>query len=195
MAIINYLVEGEIDEIIAHQIIFRLGHEIGVGYGKRGVGYIQKKIQNFNETAQSILYLVLVDFMDTKLECPAQVISNWLPNKNELMFFRVVVREIESWVLADRESLAAFLNVNIELIPAKPENEPDPKRKLVNIARKSQSKKIRDALVPDQNSTAQVGKLYTSEIKRFVSDFWNIDTARKNSPSLNKCLLRLSEID
>ncbi len=195
MAIINYLVEGEIDEIIAHQIIFRLGHEIGVGYGKRGVGYIQKKIQNFNETAQSILYLVLVDFMDTKLECPAQVISNWLPNKNELMFFRVVVREIESWVLADRESLAAFLNVNIELIPAKPENEPDPKRKLVNIARKSQSKKIRDALVPDQNSTAQVGKLYTSEIKRFVSNFWNIDTARKNSPSLNKCLLRLSEID
>lgn len=195
MAIINYLVEGEIDEIIAHQIISRLGHEIGVGYGKRGVGYIQKKIQNFNETAQSILYLVLVDFMDTKLECPAQVISNWLPNKNELMFFRVVVREIESWVLADRESLAAFLNVNIELIPAKPENEPDPKRKLVNIARKSRSKKIRDALVPDQNSTAQVGKLYTSEIKRFVSDFWNIDTARKNSPSLNKCLLRLSEID
>ncbi len=195
MAIINYLVEGEIDEIIALQIISRLGHDIGVGYGKRGAGYIQNKIQNFNKTAQSILYLVLVDFMDTKLECPAQVISEWLPHKNELMFFRVVVREIESWVLADRENLAAFLNVNIELIPVSPESEPDPKRKLINIARKSRSKKIRDALVPDQNSTAQVGKLYTSEIKRFVSNSWNIDNARKNSPSLDKCLFRLSEID
>ena len=80
-------------------------------------------------------------------------------------------------------------------MPTNPESEPDPKRKLVNIARKSRSKKIRDALVPDQNSTAQVGKLYTSEMKRFVSDFWNIDTARKNSPSLDKCLKRLSEIE
>lgn len=195
MATINLLVEGEIDEIIAHKLIFGVGHLVGACYGKKGYPYIKNKIQDFNKSAQNIYYLALVDFMDTKLECPAQVISNWLPNKNELMFFRVVVREIESWILADRESLAAFLNVNIELIPAKPETEPDPKRKLVNIARKSRSKKIRDALVPDQNSTAQVGKLYTSEIKRFVSDFWNIDTARENSPSLNKCLLRLSEID
>lgn len=195
MAIINYLVEGEIDEIVALRIISNLGHDIGVGYGKRGIGYIQNKIQTFNQTAQNIFYLVLVDFMDTKLECPSQVISNWLPHKNNLMFFRVVVREIESWILADRKNLAAFLNVNIELIPLTPEIEPDPKRKLVNIARKSRSKRIRDAFVPEQNSTAQVGKLYTSEMKRFVSTFWDIDAARKNSPSLEKCLQRLSEID
>lgn len=195
MAFINYLVEGEIDEIIALRIISNSGHDIGVGYGKRGIGYIQNKIQNFNQTAQSVFYLVLVDFMDTKLECPPQVVSRWLPHKNNLMFFRVVVREIESWVLADRENLATFLNVNIELMPINPESELDPKRKLVNIARKSRSKRIRDALVPDQDSTAQVGKLYTSEMKRFVSNFWNIDTARKNSPSLDKCLKRLLEIE
>lgn len=195
MAIINYIVEGEIDEIIALRIINNLGHEIGTGFGKKGVGYIQNKIQNFNQTAHNIIYLVLVDFMDTKLECPPQIVSNWLPHRKQLMLLRVVVREIESWILADRENLAEFLNVNIEIIPTKPENEPDPKRKLINIARKSRTKKIRDALVPDQNSTAQVGKLYTSEMKRFVSEFWNIDTARKNSPSLNKCIIRLSEIN
>ena len=73
-------------------------------------------------------------------------------------------------------------------------NENDPKQKLVNIARKSRSKSIRDALVPEQNSTAQVGKLYSFEIKRFVRDFWSINTARVNSKSLDKCLIRLSEI-
>lgn len=145
-------------------------------------------------TARDICYLALVDFMDTGCACPAEVILKWLPNKNDLMIFRVVVREIESWLLADRINIAKFLNVNIEKIPLNPENEADPKRKIINIARSSRSSKIRSALVPEQNSTAQVGKLYTSEIKRFIKDFWNIDSARENSPSLDKCLKRLQEL-
>ena len=110
------------------------------------------------------------------------------------MFFRIVVREIESWIMADRENIANFLNVSIEKIPLSPENEDDPKQKLVNIARGSRSSKIISELVPEQNSTAQVGKLYTSEIKRFISDSWDANSARTNSPSLDKCLKRLEEI-
>jgi len=194
MAVINYLVEGEIDKAVAIRIINAVGHEAGVGYGKRGKDYIKQKIGKFNLTAKSINYLALVDFMDTDCACPAEVISTWLPHKNKLMYFRVVVREIESWLLADRKTIAKFLSVGIEKIPINPENESDPKQKLVNIARTSRSKSIRSALVPEQNSTAQVGRLYTSEIKRFISDFWELNAARKNSPSLNKCLNRLEEI-
>ncbi len=194
MAIINYLVEGEIDEAVAIRIIQHLGHDVGVGYGKKGFTYIKQKIDKFNQTAKEICYLSLVDFMDTNCQCPSEVISNWLPNRNNLMIFRIVVREIESWLIADRENIAIFLNINIEKVPLDPENEKDPKQKLVNLARGSRSSKIRSAIVPEQNSTAQVGKLYTSELKRFVSDYWSVESARINSPSLDKCIIRLKEI-
>jgi len=194
MAVINLLVEGEIDEIVAHKIVLGVGHQVGATYGKKGSGYIKNKIQDFNKSAQNICYLSLVDFMDTKCKCPSEVISNWLPHKNTLMIFRVVVREIESWLLADRKNIAKFLNVSLEKIPRHPEAEDDPKQKLVNIARYSRSSKIRSSLVPEQNSTAQVGKLYTTEMKRFVHEFWDINSARKNSPSLDKCFKRIKEI-
>lgn len=194
MATVNLLVEGEIDEIVAHKLVFEVGHRVGVCYGKKGSGYIKNKIRNFNKSAKKFHYLALVDFMDTECKCPSEVISTWLPHKNDLMFFRVVVREIESWIMADRKNIADFLNVSIEKIPLNPENEDDPKQKLVNIARGSRSSKIVSALVPEQNSTAQVGKLYTFEIKRFISEFWDVKLARVNSPSLHKCLKRLEEI-
>lgn len=194
MAIINYLVEGEIDEAVIVRLLNAVNHETGVGYGKRGSGYIKQKIGKFNLTAKSMYYLALVDFMDTDCACPPEVVANWLPHKNERMIFRVVVREIESWLLADRKNIARFLQVGVEKIPSDPEAVADPKQKLVNLARNSRSKNIRFALVPEQNSTAQVGKLYISEIKRFVSDFWDVDSARYNSPSLDKCLSRLEEI-
>jgi hypothetical protein len=194
MATVNLLVEGEIDEIVAHKLVIGVGHQVGVCYGKKGSPYIKKKIRDFNKSAQNICYLALVDFMDTDCICPSEVVSTWLPYKNDLMFFRVVVREIESWIMADRKNIANFLNVGIEKIPSNPENEDDPKQKLVNIARGSRSSKILSALVPEQNSTAQVGKLYTSEIKRFIADFWDANSARTNSPSLDKCLERLEKI-
>lgn len=194
MTVINLIVEGEIDEVIAHKIVGGLGHQIGVSYGKKGAGYIKNKIQDFNKSAQNICYLALVDFMDTKCSCPPEVISTWLPYKNNLMIFRIVVREVESWILADRENLSKFLNISIELITEKPEEEQNPKQTLVNLARKSHSAKMRSALVPEQGSTAQVGKLYNSELKRFVNEYWKAENARQNSPSLSKCLTRLGEI-
>lgn len=194
MATVNLLVEGEIDEVVAHKLIYAVGHQVGVCYGKKGFGYIKNKIQDFNKSAQNNCYLALVDFMDTDCKCPSEVISTWLPHKKDLMFFRVVVREIESWIMADQKNISNFLNVNIEKIPLNPEDETDPKQKLVNIARGSRSSKIRSALVPEQNSTAQVGKLYTSEIKRFIFDFWDVNAAREKAPSLDKCLKRLEEI-
>lgn len=194
MAIINLLVEGEIDEAVARRMISECGYDIGTCYGKKGVSYIKEKIQAFNLSSVSMCYLTLVDFMDTKFQCPPEILNNWIPPRNKKMIFRVVVREIESWVMADRENLAKFLNVNIEQIPLNPESESDPKQTLVNIARKSRSKTIRDSIVPEQNSTAQVGKLYNSTIKQFVNDSWNINSAQENSLSLKKCMERLNEI-
>jgi len=195
MAVINFLVEGLIDEAVAIKLTLLVGHEPGDCYGRRGFGYIKKKIGAFNLSAQGSSYLALVDFMDTSLDCSPQVISQWLPNRNSGMIFRVVVREVESWLLADTESIAEFLHVRKSAIPTNVENLVDPKQALINIARKSRKKEVRESLAPANNTTAQEGILYNDEMTRFVKEFWDAGKASINSPSLEKCIVRLSEFD
>ena len=194
MAVVNMLVEGLLDEAAAIRIIRHAQHEPGVCYGKKGCGYIKDRIQGFNRTAHSACYLSLVDFMDTRLTCPSEVISHWLPHRHPNMIFRLAVRELESWLLADQNNLADFLHVNPTLFPAEPEQLSDPKRELINLARRSRSSSLRSELVPEINSTAQVGRLYQSKMLDFIQLRWDISLAREKSPSLDRCIARLSEL-
>jgi hypothetical protein len=194
MAIVHLLVEGEIDEAIGRRLIAETGHTIGTCYGKHGYGYIKEKISGFNASAISMAYLALADFSDTGYPCPGHAIEKLLPYRKPQMLFRLVVREIESWILADRDGLADFLAVSPDHIPLDSDSEHDPKQTLVNIARRSRSSKIRSAIVPQENSTAVVGKLYNADLVRFVAESWNVGRACENSSSLAKCLHRLTEL-
>lgn len=191
---LNALVEGAMDEAAAYRLILETGHNFGLCYGKRGLPYIRKKIGGFNQAARDMHILCLVDFMDTGFLCPPEVIAAWLPHRHPNMVFRIVVRELEGWLLADRSNIANFLGVNTRLIPTDPELEHDPKRTLVNLARHSRYRIVRDALVPGPGSGAVVGKLYTSEMTRFIRENWDIQAARANSQSLDTCLARLEEL-
>jgi len=189
--IIDALVEGMIDEAVARKIILTTGHAIGTCYGKRGIGYVRDKVKLFNRSAARGTMLVLVDFMDTSAECPPEAVSLYLPHPHPNIIFRVVVAEIESWLLADRFNLANFLCISQTLIPTSPEQVSDPKQSVVNLARGSRCKHIRDGLVPPPDATISVGKLYASELMLFVRDQWNLQNARRNAPSLDRCLNRL----
>jgi hypothetical protein len=194
MSIINTLVEGDLDEAAAVKLVRDTHHVPGVCYGKRGWGYIRNKIQGFNQAARALHCLTLVNFMDTGLPCPAEVVEQWLPHRQPRMLFRVVVQELESWLIADRGNLADFLSVDVAFVPMGPEQLEDPKQELINIARHSRRKQIRSAVVPEAGSTAQVGKLYVSEMMRFIETRWDIQIARTNAPSLNQCLLALEAL-
>jgi|SRR5215213_737383 len=195
MAVISSIVEGPIDEAVAIKLIEATGHIPGGRYGKRGSGYIKKKIHGFNRVARSFHYLALVDFMDANLPCPGEVVRTWLPHREPKMLFRVVVREIESWLLADHENISIFLNISRTKVPTSPELLDDPKLELVNLARKSRSQRVRAAIAPETGSRATVGKLYTSEITIFTRLYWDLRIARRNAPSLDKCLKYLEGIE
>ncbi len=192
--IVNALVEGIADEAVARRIILSTRHEMGTCYGKRGAAYIQDRIHGFNNATRSLPLLVLLDHMDTGLDCPPEVASSLVPNRRPLLLLGVVVRELESWLLADLKGLAGFLKVAIGRVPRNPEEVEDPKRTLVNLARRSRSRRVREALVPREGSTSQEGVLYTSEMMRFVHQYWSIDAARQRAQSLDRCLRRLEEL-
>lgn len=189
------LVEGLTDEAMAHRLAVTFGHQVGICYGKKGSSWIKNNVGEFNNLATSVPILTLLDFMDANLPCPPEILDKWLPHRHSKMVFRVVVRELESWLLADREGAANFLGVPLRKIPLTPEKLENPKQALVNLARKSRYSSIRSALVPQQGSTAQVGRSYVSEIIFFISNTWSPERARELSPSLNSCLHRLSEIN
>ncbi len=191
---VSALVEGPIDEAVARRLVHESDLEFDTCYGKKGIGYLKQKIAGFNMAATGQTILAIADFMDAGFECPAAMVENWLPNRHANMIFRIAVREIESWLLADRTHVAEFLKVAQVHIPRNPENLNDPKQALVNLARRSKSRRIQDSLAPKPGSSAHVGPLYVAEITKYVRTTWDVVAARQASTSLDKCLARLEAL-
>lgn len=193
--VVDILVEGLLDETVARRLIEHCGHTPGHSFGKKGVNYLRLKAQGFGVKA---LYgnpiLMLVDFKDTGLECPPAVVTAWLPQPSTNLLLRVVVPMIESWLLADREGLAAFLGVSPALLPTMPETLINPKQALVNLARKSRRKSVRAALAPAKGASALVGPEYVVALQEFVVQVWDVERAKLSAPSLQRAITRLQAL-
>jgi len=189
-------VEGLIDEAVLRRLIVWTGAKPGPIHGRHGKAFLRKQMDAYNRAARSAPWLVLVD-LDHDADCPPPVVREWLPEPAPHMGFRIVVREIEAWLLADRERLARYLSVRAAVIPRHPETISNPKRALVEIARKSRRKVIRADMVPRPRSYREVGPAYNSRMIQFVSDKrngWRPDVAAYSSESLMRCLRQLKRL-
>ena len=188
---VNLATEDELSEVVLLRILTGLKqYVVGTAYRHGGFGYLKKTIAGWNRAAGSIPFIVLTDL--DNCECPSTLIREWLdvPQHPNLLF-RVAVREVEAWLLADRANLSRFLVVAQELVPINSDSLDDPKATLVNLARKSRSKVIRDRIVPKRNSTAKQGPDYNACLGSFVRDTWNIEAASTTSLSLARTVSRL----
>jgi len=192
--VIHLLVEGRLDEAVGHMIIESAGGNVGPTYGLKGASYIEANIDGFNRLAQGVPILALVDLADVNFTCPAEVVEQWLPHRNDQMLFRVVVQEIESWLLADRSSIAQFLGVRRSLVPYHPENLPDPKRSLVELARSSRYVSLKHDLVPNDPTQNDQGPGYTFRMEHFVRQQWDLEASMPNAPSLRRCVRRVRQL-
>ena len=104
------------------------------------------------------------------------------------MCFRIAVREIEAWLLADRRALAEFLEVPLARVPAAPERVADPKRAMVGLAARSRSMDVRRDMVPRPGSGREVGEAYDARLIEFVQRRWRPEEAAKRSESLRRAL-------
>ena len=197
--VINVLAEGYMEEAVASRLIRFCNHELGTVYGRRGCIYIQEKASAFQCLAtEQTAVLVLTDFRDAKASCVPEALPKYIftkcptPHKNFLCRFSV--NELESWFLADREGLAKYLNIAVAKLPHTPENEEYPKATLVNLARKSRKKIIREGVAPPLGHKASVGPEYFNLMREFIFSHWNIENAIKIAPSLERCVCRLREI-
>lgn len=189
---VNLAIEDELSESVLRTLLHHVNREyfVGTAYGRQGFGYLRKTVAGWNIGAKGQPFVLLTDLDD--YACPLALIQAWLnvpvhPN----LVFRVAVREVEAWLLADRTNIARFLSVRQEMVPLTCDNLPDPKQELVRLARSSRSKDIRERITPRIGSTAQQGPDYNGCLGAFVKKTWDIQRACTISPSLARTVQRL----
>lgn len=186
-------VEGELDDAVLRRIALHVGAQVGTVYGKEGKPQLRGRINGYNAAAHWHPWAVLVD-LDESHSCPGDLRADWLPNEAPLMCFRVAVRQIEAWLLADSEESAAFLGVKRALIPKDPDEESNAKRRMVHLAENSRWRRIREAVAPAPGSGRSVGPLYNATLRNFVTERWRPEVAATRSDSLQRSLAALEAL-
>jgi len=187
---VSLLVEGIVDEAVIRRVVEHVGLTCGTVYGKKGKAYLRKRLPQYNQAARFAPWLVVAD-LDQDAECAPDLVRMTLPNPAGEMRFRVAVRAIEAWLFADAENLAAFLGIPKVRIPSNPEAEMNPKATLVNLARRSRRRKIREDMVPREGSGGRVGPGYAGRLINFATTaghLWRPEIALQHSDSLQRCM-------
>lgn len=191
-SIILYMaVEGRLDEALLRTLLRYTGRSFNVrAISCGGCEELRKKANTLNHSAKGVAVLVLTDL--DRNECAPTLIRDWFTAKIHPNFlFRVAVRSIESWLLADREVIAQFLKVPEKNIPTDVESLDRPKQTLVNLARKSRIKAIVEDIVPPERSTSHQGPGYNLRMMEFIQKNWNIEKAAEQCDSLRRTIAAL----
>ena len=189
---ITAAVEGDVDAAVARRLIRMAGGQIHKVEGFRGKRFLSQRIASYNQAARFHPWFVLVDF-DGDAVCPGELYRIWMPNPGPLMCCRFAVQEAEAWLLADSEALSRFLAVPPLSFCSAPDAVPNPKRFIIDVARRSRKREVVKDLVPRVGSGREVGPAYTSRMIEFIENHWRPQVAEGSSPSLCKCRIRLRE--
>jgi hypothetical protein len=187
-------VEGLVDEAVLRRLIYHAGGTPETIYGKNGKQALRLRIYGYNRAARHYPWVVLAD-LNGEEECAPLLLNAWNLTPARWMCFRIAVREIEAWLMADRERFARFLSVHVNRVPEDPESLPDPKRMVVEIARQSRRADIRLDIVPPPGR--DTGPAYTSRMIQFTEDRhygWRPEAAQRRSASLQRSLRRIREL-
>ncbi len=177
------VVEGDTDEPVVRKLAADAGLKVSQVYDMGGKGQIDNRLKDFNASAKGSPWFVLRD-LDHDAACAPAYVRSLKLKAASWMVFRLAVREMEAWLLADRDGLAEFMGISPSTIPEHPDDEGDPTQALVNLARRSKKKGIVRAFVPRQGDLVSVGPGYEAAIIEFGKLHWSLHRATKRSPSL-----------
>lgn len=191
--VISAAVEGAVDEAVVRKLVDLVGGRTGGVYGKNGRPALRQRIDGYNNAARHSPWVVLVD-LENEADCAPPIRDEWVPAPAPNLCFRVVVRAVEAWLMADQQTLASYLSVRPARITEVPEGVDHPKDEMVALARQSRRKDILQDMVPRERSGRRVGPAYSSRLIEYVQEHWRPEVAARRSESLQRairCLRRL----
>lgn len=195
MAGIVIATEDELSESVALRLVAEVQPALQVTQKlrKNGFGYLRSKMASWCEVARHQPVLLLTDL--DRVACPVEMLRQWhgtlaVP-ANLLM--RLAIREVEAWLLADHEAMRKLLGERGRL-PTEPEQLPDPKAALLQLAAKYAPRDVRADLVQTKGAMASQGIGYNDRLTHWVQTCWQPERAAERAPSLAKTRLRLQEL-
>ncbi len=193
--VIKAAVEGIVDEAVVKKLIAHIGGATINIYGRKGKPFLRTKIGGYNNDARTrhTPWLVLAD-LDNEADCAPSMRDGWLPDPADNLCFRIAVREVETWLMADAETLAKHLSISPNRISRTPENIEHPKDEMVNLGRRSRRRDVREDMVPRERSGRRVGPAYASRLIEYVKNKWRPDVAASRSESLRRAILCLKRL-
>ena len=186
--------EGIIDEAVARRLLGEAGLGVSESYLRRGKSDLDPQIPGYCRAADHWPWFILRD-LDNDASCAAELIASIVPHRGRYLTLRVAVRQVESWLLADRENLAGFLSVPVSRVPERPEELLDAKATLVDVARRSRHRGTRSDMTPREGSGAKVGPAYNAKLVEFVLREWDPSIAETRSDSLLRARRAVAAIE
>ncbi|MBN1943796.1 MAG: hypothetical protein JW849_10935 [Phycisphaerae bacterium] len=163
-----------------------------------GCSALKSRCPSFVNMAKGGLYTVSLADLD-KEPCAGALIRQWfkIPDKQPIslpkeLIFRVAIREIESWIIADHNAWARFIGIPASNFSVTPDELRDPKLHLLNVIKRKGRKKFHKDMLP--RGTASIGPLYNEKMCEFIQNKWNPERAQKNSPSLKRAIHAINNI-
>jgi hypothetical protein len=158
----------------------------------KGVTKLIPELPRFIEQARHIQPVLCI--ADTDGKCAKTLLGGWLPRVVPRDFcLRLAVSEAESWLIADRQALADYFGIPEKHVSKTPDEEADPKRHMLNLARKSTVRDLRLEVVSQTDASKQ-GTGYNPHLCHFVKTHWSAQRASDNSPSLARAVRRIAKL-
>lgn len=150
---------------------------------KNGFGYLRSRMDSWRQMANRQIMIVLTDL--DRVACPLVLLEGWLGDERpcpQNLLLRIAEREVESWLLADHKALEKLIG-NRGRLPVEPDNLPDPKRHLLELAQRA-PRAVREDLVVQQGAAANQGIGYNRRLVDWIQTEWSPERAAARSPSL-----------
>jgi len=192
--VVNFAVEGPTDVGVARALLRSAGLvPADQPYLMNGKAALDRRVPAYAKAAELAPWFVLRD-LDRDAPCAGELVARLAPARPVKLCLRIAVRSVESWLLADRKHLAAFLDLSAALLPAEPDRELNPKQVLVGLAARSRRRDIRQDMAPRPGSLARVGPNYAARLNEFAEAAWDPRVAANASASLARCLAALKRL-
>lgn len=157
-----------------------------------GYSSIKKKFGEYCDLAVHEYVFILIDL--DRAECPPTLRKQWIsesqlrePLPNNMNLF-IATTEIESWLLADKDNISAFLGVPKQKLPIDSEIT-DPKEHLLKCVSNYGNREAKRKLLPRKDERFGLG--YNAHLRNFVEERWNFDAAAQGNPSLQRAVKRI----
>lgn len=191
MRYINIAVEGPLDAAVLGRLVDDAGAALArPAFTKGGRAPLLADLRRYVRAARISPWVVMCDL--DRDHCAPAFVDQHAPEAPPDFCFRIAVRAVESWLLADI-GIASYLGVSVASLPRNPDSEQHPKRLLLQLAQGARHRRVRDGLYSG-DSPNQVGPEYNLMLSEFAGERWDPQQAAHRSDSLRRAIAAIERL-